>query len=45
MALPPVKLLPHPITYSFKGRQYVAVEGGSDVVAFDLFDEAKPASR
>jgi len=33
MALPPVKLLPHPITYSFKGRQYVAVEG-SNVISF-----------
>jgi len=28
-----------PITYSFKGRQYVAVEAGSDVVAFGLVGE------
>jgi alcohol dehydrogenase (cytochrome c) len=28
-----------PITYSFKGRQYVAVEAGSDVVAFGLFGD------
>ncbi len=28
-----------PITYSFKGRQYVAVEAGSDVVAFGLFED------
>ncbi|PYT33061.1 MAG: PQQ-dependent dehydrogenase, methanol/ethanol family [Acidobacteria bacterium] len=28
-----------PITYSFKGRQYVAVEAGSDVVSFGLFGE------
>jgi alcohol dehydrogenase (cytochrome c) len=27
-----------PITYSFKDRQYVAVEAGSDVLAFALFD-------
>jgi alcohol dehydrogenase (cytochrome c) len=27
-----------PITYSFKGRQYVAVAAGSDVLAFALFD-------
>ena len=34
-----------PITYSFKGRQYVAVEAGSNVLAFSLLDEAKPASH
>jgi len=34
-----------PITYSFKGRQYVAVEAGSDVVAFGLFDDSKPVGR
>ena len=28
-----------PITYSFKGRQYVAVEAGSDVVSFGLLGE------
>jgi alcohol dehydrogenase (cytochrome c) len=28
-----------PITYSFKGRQYVAVAAGSDVVAFGLFED------
>jgi alcohol dehydrogenase (cytochrome c) len=27
-----------PITYSFKDRQYIAVEAGSDVLAFALFD-------
>jgi len=34
-----------PITYSFKGRQYVAVEAGSNVLAFALLDEAKSAGR
>ena len=28
-----------PITYTFKGRQYVAVEAGSNVLAFGLFGE------
>jgi alcohol dehydrogenase (cytochrome c) len=27
-----------PITYSFKGKQYIAVAAGSNVVAFGLFD-------
>jgi alcohol dehydrogenase (cytochrome c) len=27
-----------PIAYSFKGRQYIAVEAGSDVLSFALFD-------
>jgi alcohol dehydrogenase (cytochrome c) len=27
-----------PITYSFKGRQYIAIEAGSDVLSFALFD-------
>jgi hypothetical protein len=29
----------------FKGRQYVAVEAGSDVVAFGPFDDSRPAGR
>jgi alcohol dehydrogenase (cytochrome c) len=27
-----------PVTYSFKGKQYIAVAAGSNVVAFGLFD-------
>src|SRR4029077_6894984 len=34
-----------PITYSLKGRQYVAVGAGSNVLAFALLDEAKSAGR
>jgi len=30
-----------PMTYSVKGKQYVAVEAGSNVVAFGLFEEAR----
>lgn len=32
-----------PITYSFKGRQYVAVEAGSNVLAFGLFEDDQPS--
>ena len=28
-----------PLTYSFKGKQYIAIEAGSDVLAFALFDQ------
>ncbi len=32
-----------PMTYSFKGKQYIAVEAGSNVIAFGLFEaEARP---
>jgi alcohol dehydrogenase (cytochrome c) len=35
-----------PMTYSFQGRQYVAVEAGSNVVAFGLFGgDQEPVSR
>ncbi len=30
-----------PMTYSFKGKQYIAVEAGSNVVAFGLFGDGK----
>jgi alcohol dehydrogenase (cytochrome c) len=31
-----------PMTYSFNGRQYVAIEAGSNVVAFALFNHPAP---
>jgi alcohol dehydrogenase (cytochrome c) len=34
------KITASPMTYSFKGKQYVALTAGSNVIAFGLFDAA-----
>ncbi len=36
------KITASPMTYSFQGKQYIALTAGSNVLAFALFDDAPP---